>query len=149
MESKQAANPRSLLPSKARPVNSVEEYVARLNRGGSRYRRPDSAVSKDSPPIDQGVAMKRKDASYETEADVQPMNADQQTKFARQVGASRPRQLVRDSAIQSHPSRGGSRGFPVSERLTLTDMWAKGLPVPKSRVRSIQRWIKEGVLPLR
>ena len=77
------------------------------------------------------------------------MNADQLVKFSRQLGTSRPTNLVRDSVIRSHPSRGGSNGFPVTERQLLCNMWLLGLPVPRSRVRSIQRWLKNGVLPLR
>lgn len=95
------------------------------------------------------VATKRKADSLDVDVVDKPMTSDQQVKYAREIGTSRPTKLARDSAIQSHPSRGGSQGFPVSERCFLIDYWVNKLPVPKSRIRSIQRWIKNGVLPLR
>ena len=105
--------------------------MSRQSRDGSRYRGlsdsftisaavPASAISEDSG------ARNANDRS---------MNSDQLVILLRQVGTSRPRGLVRDSVIRSHPSRGGSKGYPVTERRTLCDMWLLGLPVPRSRVR--------------
>ena len=115
---------------------------------GSRYRgsfTSDSCISSASA----SVSRKCNDISIERDMTGKSMNADQLVKFSRQLGTSRPTNLVRDSVIRSHPSRGGSNGFPVTERQLLCNMWLLGLPVPRSRVRSIQRWLKNGVLPLR
>ena len=119
--------------------------MSRQSRGGSRYRGPS-----DSFTISAAVpASAISEDSGARDANDRSMNSDQLVILSRQVGTSRPRGLVRDSVIRSHPSRGGSRGYPVTERQILCDMWLLGLPVPRSRVRSIQRWLKKGVLPLR
>eukprot|EP00978_Attheya_sp_CCMP212_P037426 scaffold176038_cov34-Attheya_sp.AAC.1 len=39
-----------------------------------------------------------------------------------------------------HPSHGGAREYPISERLRMLQMWHADLPVPASMVRSIKRW---------
>ena len=121
--------------SSARSTTRREDYVSRQSRGGSRYRGPS-----DSFTISAAVpASAISEDSGARDANDRSMNADQLVILSRQVVTSRPRGLVRDSVIRSHPSRGGSRGYPVTERQTLCDMWLLGLPVPRSRVRSIQR----------
>ena len=46
-------------------------------------------------------------------------------------------------------SRGGSEGYVVPHRLLLIDLYEAGHEVPASNIRSIQRWIKDGVVPKR
>ena len=153
MSSKQSSFASSSLPSWARPRNMSDVYVSKQARGGCRYRGSSTMPSPSASPAivsaGAGAATKRKADSLDVGAVDKPMASDQQVKYAREIGTSRPLKLARDSAIQSHPSRGGLRGFSVSERCLMIDMWVNKLPVPQSRIRSIQRWIKEGVLPLR
>ena len=152
MSSKQSPFASSSLPPRARPRNTSDVFVSQQVRGGSRYRgssTPPPSASFAIVSASACVATKRKADSLDVDVVDKPMTSDQQVKYAREIGTSRPTKLARDSAIQSHPSRGGSQGFPVSERCFLIDYWVNKLPVPKSRIRSIQRWIKNGVLPLR
>ena len=99
--------------------------MSRQSRGGSRYR----GLS-DSFTISAAVpASAISENSGARNANDRSMNSDQLVILSRQVGTSRPRGLVRDSVIRSHPPSRGE-GYPVTERRTLCDMWLLGLPVP-------------------
>lgn len=66
----------------------------------------------------------------------------------RAIGVPRQEQVVRDEVRRPHPSRGGSRGYPLSERQRMLESWEDGLPVPTSMLRSIKRW-SQRILPYR
>ena len=54
-------------------------------------------------------------------------------------------QVSRDDNERSHPSWGGSRGYDIFHRRELVDSYQNGRPVPTRVIRSIQRWIRNGV----
>jgi hypothetical protein len=57
--------------------------------------------------------------------------------------------VLRDDNARRHPSWGGSRGYDLFHRMDLIQNYEEGLPVPRRNLRSIQRWIKEGIESLR
>ena len=54
-------------------------------------------------------------------------------------------QVSRDDNERSHPSWGGSCGYDIFHRRELVDSYQNGRPVPTRVIRSIQRWIRNGV----
>ena len=162
---------RHELPSTAYPMargagrgggGRVEAYVSRQSRGGSRYRgpsqrrvvlvpalpQPHSAASEArAAPRDEGGRKRKRDADTAASSNVPCANAA--VKYATEIGAKRPRSLARTASVESHPSRGGSKGYPISQRIDMVTNYINGMSVPKSRIRSIQRWLKNGLVPLR
>ena len=63
------------------------------------------------------------------------------------IYASRELNTIRNKADAPDPSNGGSSGYPFPLRKILVNLYQEGSQVPKSMVRSIQRWIKDGVEP--
>lgn len=60
--------------------------------------------------------------------------------------------VPRDGNTRRHPSFGGSRGYDLFHQNQLKDDYEAGRPVPRSMVRSIQRWLQKealGIGPLR
>lgn len=57
--------------------------------------------------------------------------------------------VPRDDNARRHPSWGGSRGYDMFYRQEQVDAYQAGLPVPTRIVRSIQRWIRDGIGALR
>ena len=53
--------------------------------------------------------------------------------------------VSRDDNARNHPSWGGSRGYDLFQRQEYINAYQQNLPVPLRMVRSIQRWIKDGV----
>ncbi len=52
-----------------------------------------------------------------------------------------------DTQYLPHPSRGGSRGYDIHHRWMVVDLYCAGNPAPGGMLRSIQRWIANGVIP--
>ena len=144
---------RSTLPPEANLPNPDEEYVTKKSRGGSRYRgrsKPVDEVGCSTNTNNQrGSKRNMKAHSASRGSTKSAVSAEVMAKHRRSIGAPRKKSVIRYSAVRPHYSRGGSAGAPMSERLLLQDLWEKGKHVPKSRVRSIQRWIKEGIIPLK
>lgn len=67
----------------------------------------------------------------------------------RQQRRERVNGVSRDDNARRHPSWGGSRGYDKFHRIDLVHAYVNGNPVPTRNVRSIQRWIKDGVDALR
>mmetsp|Transcript_21310 Transcript_21310/g.46250 ORF Transcript_21310/g.46250 Transcript_21310/m.46250 type:complete len:251 (+) Transcript_21310:345-1097(+) len=66
--------------------------------------------------------------------------------YRRSHGMSKSIRVEREGIAEApHPRRGGSRGYPHSERIRMLDMWKKGMPVPKDMLSSIRRWAKRPV----
>jgi transposase len=57
--------------------------------------------------------------------------------------------VPRDTQYLPHPSRGGSRGYDIHHRQMVVDSYRAGNPAPGGMLRSIQRWIVNGVIPFR
>ena len=51
--------------------------------------------------------------------------------------------VPRDGNARRHPSFGGSRGYDLFHQNQLKDDYEVGRPVPRSMVRSIQRWLQK------
>lgn len=57
--------------------------------------------------------------------------------------------VSRNDNARRHPSFGGSRGYDKFHRIDLIHNYIEGNPVPTRNLRSIQRWIRDGVEALR
>ena len=68
--------------------------------------------------------------------------------WRRRHGMTRVLEVDRDESNRAHPSLGGSRGYPISERLRMLQYWVDDLPVPDSMIDSIERW-DDRVIPYR
>ena len=69
--------------------------------------------------------------------------------FRKKTCQPRKDKAPRDTVIGKDPSRGGSEGYSVPHRLLLIELYQTGHAVPTSNIRSIQRWIKSGPMPMR
>ncbi|EJK74531.1 hypothetical protein THAOC_03784, partial [Thalassiosira oceanica] len=107
------------LPSAAYPAarggqggrGQVEAYVSRQPRGGSRYRGPSQQQAVLVPTLMlQPQSADSADAADLTAASSSMPCANATVKYATEIGAKRPRSLARTAAVESHPSRGGSKG---------------------------------------
>ena len=68
--------------------------------------------------------------------------------YLNKICAPRELQLPRLNVSGApHPSKGGSTGYSVDMREYLVGLYQEGKEVDKSMVRSIQRWMKNGVVP--
>jgi hypothetical protein len=74
-----------------------------------------------------------------------PTEGDLARKHKRQQ-LDRVDQVPSDDNARRHPSWGGSRGYDMFYRQEQVEA---GHPVPSRIVRSIQRWIRDGIGPLR
>ena len=70
------------------------------------------------------------------------LNSKERAEYCRSHGIPRERQVQRHGVADApHPSRGGSRGYPTSERQRLLDLWKKDEAlVPQSMLSSLKRW---------
>lgn len=74
---------------------------------------------------------------------------DDRAEFRKNICVPRKEDVPRDSVIGKDPSRGGSEGYPVPFRELLIKLYQNGHVIPKKQLRSVQRWIKDGVIPKR
>eukprot|EP00978_Attheya_sp_CCMP212_P001059 scaffold2166_cov63-Attheya_sp.AAC.1 len=65
-------------------------------------------------------------------ADFRP-SEEELAKWRRNRGIEMVTEVHRDTMNRPHPSRGGARGYPISERLRMLQMWHADLLVPASR----------------
>jgi hypothetical protein len=64
-------------------------------------------------------------------------------------GVARVNGVSWDTQFLSHPRIGGSRGYNIPLRQMMVDSYQAGNPAPEGMLRSIQRWMKKSVVPLR
>ena len=75
---------------------------------------------------------------------METIDPEERDGYNRSHGISQEHKVTRDSVFGvALPSAAGSRGYPLSERIRLLEMWGRDKrSVPKSLWRSLHRWSK-------
>lgn len=77
------------------------------------------------------------------------LSEDDRAELRKRICVHRKEGVPRDSVVGKDPGRGGSEGYPVPFRELLIELYQNGHFIPKRFLRSVQRWMKEGVIPKR
>ena len=76
------------------------------------------------------------------------MTEEDRAEFRKKIGAPRKKGVPRDST-KKHPSNGGCEGYSEEFKDMMVELYQSGNAIPRSILRSVQRWIKDGTISKR